>query len=197
MKSFNRILLASAALIFTSADMSAKNTYTLSKGYVVTINGTSNLHDWTETVGTVTGDGTVDWNSDGSFDLGAINIKMVVTSIKSTEGSIMNNNTYKALKSDSNPDITFVLTAPVKSAATGANGRTIEAKINLSIAGVTKAIDMPVTAIGQAQGDITFEGSKTIKMTDYGIKPPVALFGTLKTGDEITIHFKAVFVKSN
>ena len=116
---------------------------------------------------------------------------MEVHSIKSNEGSAMNNNTYKALKADSNPEITFALSTQLKSIP--AAGRSVSAKVNLTIAGVTKAIDMAVTASGQPHGNITFEGVKTIKMTDYGIKPPVALFGTLKTGDDITIHFKNCF----
>jgi len=107
---------------------------------------------------------------------------------------MMDKNTYKALKADDHPDITFVLTAPIKAIQVGTH--VIAAKINLTIAGVTKAIEMPVTAIAAAHGNILFEGSKAIKMSDYGIKPPVALFGTMKTGDEITIKFKTVFAVS-
>lgn len=188
MKSFKNLYLVAIAIICTSGIVLSGNSYTLIKGYTVTIDGTSNLHDWTETVETVTGNGIINWNSDGSFELSAMNIKMAVRSIKSTEGSIMNNNTYKALKSDDHPDINFVLAGPVKS-----NGGAIAVKINLSIAGVTRTIDMTVTATAQGQGRVTFEGSKTIKMTDYNVKPPVAFFGALRTGDEITIHFKTVF----
>jgi hypothetical protein len=28
-----------------------------------------------------------------------------------------------------------------------------------------------------------------IKMTDFGIKPPTAIFGTLRTGDEVKVNF--------
>ena len=116
---------------------------------------------------------------------------MEVHSIKSTEGSMMDKNTYKALKADEHPQITFALITPIKAVPPGTH--TIAAKVNLTIAGVTKAVDMSVTSVAAAHGNIEFEGSKAIKMTDYGIKPPVALFGTMKTGDEITIHFKGVF----
>ena len=34
-----------------------------------------------------------------------------------------------------------------------------------------------------------------MKMTDYGIEPPKALLGTIKTGDDIKIIFKTVFQK--
>ena len=182
------------AIACISAAPVVNNKYNLTKGYTVTIHGTSNLHDWDETVQTVTGDGVIDWNSDGSFNLGAMNMKMGVHSIKSTEGSIMNNNTYKALKADDHPDITFALVSPVKSVP--ASGRTVSAKINLTIAGVTKTIDMTVKATGKGHESVEFEGSQTIKMTDYGIDPPRALLGTLKTGDDITIHFKTNFTQT-
>jgi len=197
MKQIKYLLLAATAITWISANADTQNKYTLSKSYTVTINGTSNLHDWDETVGSVSGDGIVTWNGDGSFDLEAVNIKMEVRSIKSNEGSAMNNNTYKALKADNNPEIIFALGTQLKSIPASATGHSISAKVNLTIAGVTKAVDMTVTATGQAHGNISFEGTKTIKMTDFGITPPVALFGTLKTGDEITKHFKTVFVASN
>jgi hypothetical protein len=36
-----------------------------------------------------------------------------------------------------------------------------------------------------------------VKMTDYDIIPPSALFGLLKTGDVITINFKTTFLADN
>lgn len=193
MRSYKKILLAASALILMSADTPVKNTYTLAKGYAVSIHGTSNLHDWDENVMTVSGESIVTWNSNTSFDLVGMNIKMAVRSIKSTEGSMMNNNTYKALKADDHPEIVFELAAQLPNIPVDTKGKVVEAKVNLFIAGVTKAIDMSVTVTAVAHGNISFEGSKTIKMTDYGVKPPVAMLGTMKTGDAITIHFKTVF----
>ena len=119
---------------------------------------------------------------------------MEVRSIKSDMGAIMNSNTYKALKADSNPQIIFSLTSPVKSLQVISNGKMISAKGNLTIAGVVKAIDIQVKISMPKHGKLIFEGSQIIQMTDYGIKPPVALFGTLKTGNEITIHFTTNFL---
>ena len=183
--------MALCALLIMSAAIPPKNSYTISKGFTVTINGTSNLHAWTERVETVNGAATVDWNVDGSFDINAANIRMAVRSIKSTEGSIMNNNTYKALKADEHPEIIFALTTPIKAIPGGTH--VVTTKVNLTIAGVTRVTDIEIKSTSAGAGKMQFEGTKSIKMTDYGIKPPVALFGTLKTGDEITIHFNTVF----
>jgi len=197
MKTHLNYLLIAALIVLTSVDAPVNSKYAIAKGHTVTIHGTSNLHAWDERVGTVTGDGLVLWNGNSSFDLLAMNIRMEGRSIKSTEGSIMNNNTYKALKADDHPFIIFALMTPLKAIPANAGKKAITAGVNLTIAGVTKRIDMSVAATAQGHGNIEFEGSKIIKMTDYGIKPPVAMFGTLKTGDEITIHFKTVLAISN
>ena len=185
-------LLSLAALFLISA-MPAPQTCTLSKDYAVTINGTSNLHSWDEKVGTVTGTGAITPNADGSYDIEAINLVMQVHSIKSDMGPAMNNNTYKALKADAHPEITFALSAPLKTIKAGVTATSVSAKCNLTIAGVTKAINMQVKVTVPQKGTLQFEGAQSIKMTDYGVTPPVALFGTLVTGDEITIHFKTSF----
>ena len=199
MKPLKYILLFAVNLLFTNATPppSVKNTYTLTNDYAITINGTSNLHNWDEKVKTVTGTGMVNWNSDVSFDLESISIKMDVHSIKSDMGHIMNNNTYKALKADENPEIIFTLTTPIKSLQAKSSEKIISAKGNLTIAGVTKAVDMQVKISMPEHGKLIFEGSQSIQMTDYGIKPPVALFGTLKTGNTITINFKTNFLINN
>lgn len=181
------------AALFIIAATPASETCTLSKDYSVTINGTSNLHSWDEKVGTVTGTGAITPNSDGSYDIDAINLKMEVHSIKSDMGPAMNNNTYKALKADAHPEIIFTLSAPIKAIKAAATATGVSAKCNLTIAGVTKPVVMQVKISMPQKGTLQFEGAQTIKMTDYGVTPPVALFGALVTGDEITIHFKTNF----
>ena len=174
-------------LLFAGTPPSDK--YVVSPGYVVTIDGTSNLHNWTESIGTITGQGSVSWNS---VNLDALSINILVHSIKSTEGSAMNNNTYKALKADTYPDIILKVNDPVKSVQ-NKPGASITVKASLTVAGITKVVDMQIKVLMQGKEKLTFEGSQTIKMSDYNIVPPVALFGALKTGNEITINYKTTF----
>jgi polyisoprenoid-binding protein YceI len=197
MKSFRFFLLTAVASLYVSAYIPGKNIYTLTNNYTVTINGTSNLHSWDEKVETVSGKGIVNWNKDGSLDLDSIKIIMDVHSIKSDMGSIMNNNTYKALKADANPKIIFTLKDPLKSIQTNSNETIVLAKGNLSIAGVTKSVEIQVKVFIQEPTKLAFQGNETIKMTDYGVDPPTALFGTLKTGNEVTINFKTSFTLNN
>jgi len=191
--SFRKIILAGIAAAFLSAATADKNIYTITNDYVVTIHGTSNLHAWDEKVQKVTGKGTINWNKDGSFDLSGISIKMDVHSIKSDMGSVMDNNTYKALKADAHPEIVFTLLGDAKSILANTSNKIITVNGNLSIAGVTKFVTMKAKVNMQGKGKLIFEGSQPIAMSDYGISAPTALFGTLKTGNEITINFKISF----
>lgn len=179
-------------LLFVSAAITSRaleTSYALSKDYKVTIHGTSNLHDWDENVETVSGNAIINWFKDGTFGINSMNIKMEVRSIKS-DNSTMNKNTYKALKADTHPQITFVLSAPLAAIASNASGIMITARGNLTIAGVTKPVEMKIKVTAVSGEKLTFEGIYKIKMTDFGVKPPTAILGTLKTGNDITINFK-------
>ncbi len=196
MKSFKNLWLITIATVFLSA-IPSKKTFVLVKDHTVTIHGTSNIHNWDEKVGTVTGHSNATFNDDGSFDLDAIEIRMNVHSIKSSKGSVMDNNTHKALKADKHPEIIFTLTEPIKAIKSETNQKFISAKGNLSIAGKTKPVTLYVKISIQGKVKLKFEGSQTIKMTDYGVNPPTALFGTIKTGNEITIRFITNFTNTS
>lgn len=55
----------------------------------------------------------------------------------------------------------------------------------LTIAGKTKLTDLVATLTYNA-GNKTFNctGTKKLKMSEYGVKPPTAMMGTIKTGDD-------------
>ncbi len=187
------LYIITIAFLFIEASSPDKRIYALSKDSSITIHGTSNLHSWVERAGSFSGTSSVNLNDNATFDMEGVNIKIDVRSIKSEKGTIMNNNTYKALKADAYPQILFNLNVPVKSIPK-INNQFIIAKGTLSIAGITQSIDMKVKLTIFEQGKLSFEGAQTIKMTDYNIKPPTAMLGTLKTGNEITINFKVNFV---
>jgi polyisoprenoid-binding protein YceI len=73
-------------------------------------------------------------------------------------------------------------------------GSTVHLTGNLTIAGVTKPVKFKSEY--QVKGsDVHFTGSYSFKMTDFGIDPPTAVMGTIKTGDEIVVRFDLVYRK--
>ena len=106
----------------------------------------------------------------------------------------MDNNTYKALKADKHPNISYVAKT-VAITRTDASGFSAKTTGSMTIAGTTNATDIAATVKINGDKTITVTGSKKIKMTDYKIDPPTAVFGTIKTGNEITISFNCKYVK--
>ena len=189
------ILLLLPLCTLIAAGDHVQDDYILTREYTVTIDGTSNLRDWKENVGQVTGDMMAILNPDGSVDLISIRIKMAVLSIKSDMGRVMDNKTYEALKSTVYPDILFTLNTPLKLSQVSNGQPPIPVKGDLFLAGVCRPTVMQVKTLTVDQGKLFFEGTENIRMTDYGVKPPSALFGTMKAASDIIIHFKTNFIK--
>jgi hypothetical protein len=160
-----------------------------SSNYSLVIKGTSNLHDWQSTANEVRANGGMTVDASGLKSIGWFQVEVPVKTIKSTKGSIMDNKTYDALRANDHPNIYFKLD---KVAGMNNRGGVYDINVvgNLFIAGVNNKIEMYVQGKTGGDGSITFSGSKKLKMTDYKIKPPTALMGTMTVGDEIEIVFQ-------
>jgi polyisoprenoid-binding protein YceI len=160
----------------------------------VSIAGTSNIHEFTASTTEVKlarlvlADGVAGANllnavvNPGSLQAFDIVVKAgTLTSPK--EG--LDKNMWKALKTSAHPDIVFKLTRlDGKPGALRAIG-------TLTIAGVEKGVAFDLKAAANAS-TITVIGAVPLLMTDYGITPPKAMLGMLKTDPNITVTFEVV-----
>lgn len=168
----------------------------------ITVAGGSNVHDWSCSGNKF--DATIE------LDAGSINrplgdvarpITKVVVNIPTKSVKCgkdkMDENMYKALKAEQFPTIKYELTGykldPSKTTATSFVALT---EGQLTVAGTTAKVSIPVTAIRKEGGQILAEGKLPMLMTDVGIKPPTALLGTMRTKNEITISFQVLLDKS-
>jgi polyisoprenoid-binding protein YceI len=180
--------------LLTGAINPARDLYVLSREYSVTIAGTSNLRDWKENVNQVSGAMEAEINKDGSIGLNSIRISMDVLSIKSDMGRVMDNKTYEALKANLHPEIVFTLGAPLRLTRMIDCGTFVPVSGNLSLAGVCRPVTMLIRTFDICRGELQFEGYENLRMTDFGVRPPSALFGTMRASPDITIHFKTHFI---
>jgi polyisoprenoid-binding protein YceI len=162
----------------------------------VTIAGTSNVHAYTASTTTVrvtsarvsaVAAGVDFW--DNALKPGAVEAFEIVIpagTLKSPKGDL-DKNMYKALKVDECPDITFRLVRfDVKDSAGG-----VRAIGMLKIAGVEREVALTITTKRTPAG-LTVQGSLDLLMTDYGVVPPKAMLGMLKTDPKVTITFETV-----
>jgi hypothetical protein len=61
--------------------------------------------------------------------------------------------------------------------------------------GATNKITLSISGKTLPGGDLQFTGSHSLKMTDYKMKPPTAMMGTIKVGDEVTVKFNLTITK--
>ena len=156
------------------------------------IMGTSSIHDWHETAENQSGQ--ISFKDLAAGQIEQITINIVAESIKSGKRS-MDKNTYEALKTDKFKTISFRLTEVKKTISKDNGVFDVNAIGDLTIAGVKKTIPLDFT-VTITESKIKLTGEKKIKMTEFNIEPPTALFGTITTGDELTIEFSTIFQKS-
>jgi len=200
MKNFQRFGVFSAFLILVFSSMSFalqgnldKTAYRL-QNLNLEVTGTSTLHDWE--IKSAKGQADVNFvlASDKLTGISGLNFSIPAESLKSGN-NMMDNNTYKALKTDKFKTINYVLTA---GSVTQVDGATFQIKTSgkLTIAGTAKETDLVATAkYNAADKSYTITGNKKIKMSQWGVKPPTVMMGTIKTGDDITISYSAKVIK--
>jgi polyisoprenoid-binding protein YceI len=161
----------------------------------VTIAGSSNIHEytaWTDTVRVtrVKAAGAVTpatfWDDivkPGALE--ALEVSIPAATLTSPREGL-DKNMHKALKVEANRDITFRLARLERSA-----GGTLTAVGTLRIAGVEREVVLPLKT-ERREATLVVKGQLALLMTDYGIKPPTAMLGMLKTDPKVTVTFETV-----
>ncbi|HTV46865.1 MAG TPA: YceI family protein [Phycisphaerae bacterium] len=184
------ITFAGAASIAASAPQGT--TFTASSGNV-TIKGTSTLHDWSAQGNTVSGNVTTsgEWTTTGPnpISLQSIQLTIPVYTLKSSEGGGMDSTMYGTLNASQHPTITYQLTkATLKPAPNGQNNVFVfDTTGNLTVNGVAQKTSLELAITHQDNTSLTISTSANLKMTDFGVQPPTAMLGIIKSGDAITV----------
>lgn len=179
-----------ASTFFLAQGLMAQTAYEL-KSHSIVVSGTSNLHDWTADVLKAKGVFRVRVEGNKITDIQGVELKVDAQSFNSSKGSIMNSKINDAIKSKKYPEINFK--AIKLNSITNKGGETqISSSGILTIAGNSQ--NVTINAVGKilSNGEIELTGTQKVKMTDYKVEPPTAMFGALTTGDEVTISFKVV-----
>jgi len=154
------------------------------------IEGGSNLHGWSCKASSIDAMIDVDEACLKSMSptlLKKVQVTVPVRNLKCGHGG-MDGNLYKALRADDVPDISYILgTFDVVPGAS--DSFTVKSVGTLKIAGTEKTVNMDITASKLPDGSIRAEGELPLLITDFGVKPPTAMFGTLRTDNKVTVKF--------
>ncbi len=172
-----------STLLLISGTLTGQVLKIVPKNSVITINGTSNLHDWKSKSEQINGELILSGNN----QVKSFKLDIPVKSIKSGE-KLMDSKTYETFDANKHPNIAFRLTDVTNLQINGDNVNVVF-NGNLTMAGTTRKVAIKANGKNIKQGTYVFNGNVPLKMTDFQMKPPTALLGTLKVGDGIKLEF--------
>ena len=159
--------------------------YTVDAGSRVRLDGTSTLGRYTCAAGDVAGAGDVPRAGPATAEL-----TVGVASFDCGQAR-MNRDFRRSLRAEAAPEIRFTLglaetLAP--EARTGAWVR-VRAAGRLSLAGVER----PVTVVAEGRrlgaGRVQLRGQHSLRMTDFGVRPPSGMLGLVRAHDRVVVVF--------
>jgi polyisoprenoid-binding protein YceI len=188
------ILLFLATLLIAGT-VSAQSKFS-TKSFQLTINGTSNVHDWSTKATNVIVNGDFGLSNTSLEKINAASVKVKTKSLKSTKDSdLMDDRTHSTLKADKFPEITYVFTKVLSIQQSGSE-TIMNVTGNLTLGGVTKPTDLTLRIKTLPGGDLEVKGTRKILMSNHGIKPPSFMLGAMKVGDEVTLTYDVVLKKA-
>lgn len=184
----SRIKLFAFAIAFLgiTAFATAQKSYTLDSKSTFSVAGTSTLHDWEMKSASGTGTASLNIANGKLTDIDALTITLPAETIKSEKKS-MDKVAYETLKTDKNKNIKYVLKSAEK-----VNETTWELTGTYTIAGVSKVYKTTAKTTVTKDG-LNLQGTNKITFTDFGMKSPTAMLGTIKTGQDLTLKFNLNF----
>jgi polyisoprenoid-binding protein YceI len=185
--------LAAALLLApaTTAWTSSRETLTLQPESKLWVTGTSNVRDFECAATSLTVDvtavpGAVALVASGEKSVTGVTVRVPAAQLDCKNGK-MNAHMLKALKGPEFPQIAFDLTSYTLATVTAGVNVTLIG--DLTMGGVTKAITINAKASPTADNALQVTGTKDITLSEYGLKAPTLMMGTLKVSDVVTVHF--------
>jgi len=175
----------------------------LGSGSELWLEGTSTLHDYESRtskleVSFLRDAATADPADVAALDawlraggLKGLNLVVPVTTMRSGKDGL-DKNMFKTLRTTEFPSIRFEMLTSQFGAARG-DTLPVSANGTLTITGQSRQVKVQGFIVRTANG-VWLEGEHPMKMTDFEIKPPKLMMGTIKVHDPIVVRYRLLLV---
>ena len=198
-----RFILVGAVVALTACGALAQQQpvhFSSAEGSEVRVDGDSSLHKWTVKGRQI--DGTIEFQVDVPQDATAPQIvdaivanpkvaakaSLPVSTLKSTKNDrTMDNKMYGALNSKKHPTLSYELTDVTAVRRESPTRFAIDTKGNLTVAGTTRVLSTPMTVEMSSDRELVVTAKFGTLMTDFGVKPPQALGGMVKSHNKVVV----------
>lgn len=179
-------LLVLFSVLVSSVSIQAQNYQATASNSTISVDGTSNIHDWDLKAEKFIIKAIIENDTDLPT-IKSLSLDLEAESLKSGKSG-MDNNTYKALKTNRNKSIKFTYTKTSSLKKTADNTYSVVVEGMLEIAGTKKSTDLSFD-LAKVNNGYIIKGNKKINMPEYKVDPPTAMLGTIKTGEDVTINY--------
>lgn len=196
---FSHLAVSAAALVLIAATPSSiPGALSLREGSKLWFDGTSTLRSWSCGADKIDAtlnspDDAVAATLEGKKVAGTVQLDFPVAKLECKNGT-MNEHMGKALKAKEFSNIRFSMTSYEVSKTSAVSG-TLQG--SLTLGGKTLPITVPVTFAPAADGGLRVTGKVPVKMTDWDIKPPTLMLGSIKVGPVVQVNFDLQLQKSS
>lgn len=184
---------------------------------ILVLNGTSNVAGWRCTGTTMSGEATIAapldqvnevidrvedgnigvWMANpaaGRFPAPAFHLTIPVDALRCTGGRPMERDLARTLRADRFPAIAFRLDGVRGGIEHDLDARLYRTSVagQLALAGVTRELTVPVSAERLSRTTFRLRAELPVRMSDFAIAPPTALFGLVKANDALVVRFDLV-----
>lgn len=156
----------------------------------MTIRGSSNVRPWTMGVQTIDGTIAVRVSDHGIPAIDRIHVQIPVTAIASESGG-QTRKAHDALQKERHPTISFRSdeVEVTSDAASGKEAFQVVARGELTVVGTRRTVDLHATGRHREDGIYRLRGDHDLRLSDFNVKRPTAMFGALRVSDAITLAF--------
>lgn len=193
----SHLSIPAAALALIAATPLTSANLSLREGSKLWFDGTSTLRNWSCTADKIDAmlsspdEAVISNTLDGKKVAGTVQVDFPVAKLECKNGT-MNEHMGKALKTKEFSNIRFTMQSYEVTKGSAVTG-TLQGTLQLS--GKTLPISVPVTFGTAADGGLRVTGKVPVKMTDWDVKPPTLMMGTIKVGPVVTVNFDLLLQK--
>lgn len=209
------IVLAAVLLVAAAGSLGAGGQTVLTAGAPsrLVLDGSSNVTDWTCSGTSLSGELTVAapiekinavidriedgnigvWMSDpsqGRFPTPDFRLRVPIETLR-CGSALMERDMSRALKADHHPTIEFRFTGLRGGIEHDIDENIYRARISgdIALAGSKRSVELTIVAERIASDRFRIKAELPLRMTDFGITPPSALFGMVRARNELVVRF--------
>jgi polyisoprenoid-binding protein YceI len=125
---------------------------------------------------------------EGQKGVGVVDVTVTIDRLECGNGK-MNSHMRNALKAAEHPQIKFHLES--YDLAKSADAVQVTLNGSLTMGGVTNPVTLVANASAESSG-LRVAGTHELRLTEFSLKPPSLMLGTMKVGDKVKVGFDIV-----